>query len=56
MNEKKLKPVCWMIEQFDFVTEQMMRRIVWTKPPENMGVEVKEIHFISEKNKAENDE
>jgi hypothetical protein len=47
MNEKPMfAPVCWMIEQYDFVSEQTIRRIVLKEPPEGLGAEVKPIHFL----------
>lgn len=47
MNEKAMfAPVCWMIEQYDFVSEQTLRRIVLKEPPEGLGAEVKPIHFL----------
>ena len=47
MNEKPMfAPVCWMIEQYDFVSEQTLRRIVLKEPPEGLGAEVIPIHFL----------
>ena len=47
MNEKAMfAPVCWMVEQYDFVSEQALCRIVLREPPEGLGAKVKPIHFL----------
>jgi hypothetical protein len=47
MNEElSVTPVGWMIEQYDFVSEQTLRRIVLKEPPKGLGAEVKPIHFF----------
>ncbi|MFZ9922566.1 MAG: hypothetical protein ACO3E4_06610 [Candidatus Nanopelagicaceae bacterium] len=47
MNEKAMfEPICWLIQQYDFVSEQTLRCIVLKEPPEGLGGEVIPIHFL----------
>ena len=47
IDKRIFEPICWLIEQFDFSNQEVFRRIVWKKPPEGLGAEVKEIHAVS---------
>ena len=47
MNEEAMfEPICWLVKQYDFCSEQVLCRVVLKQPPEGLGAKVIPIHFL----------